>query len=180
MDKVKFNYDNIHVGDLVLCGSYMPLAMVIKFFSSGIEHVFDVKIPSHVGIIVEAHGQKLIAEMLKDGLALNSLEKYNKGKFNKYIIDIRRSKVYSSAEKRKRLNEAVFKDVRYTLDYDFKGLLNFVISRVKQSSDRYYCSEYFIHQTKIDGAFFPARFDIKASPADLLELSDWKSINWKL
>ncbi len=179
MKKIKFNYPKLRVGDMVLCGSYSPLAATIRAVSAGVSNIFDLTIPNHVGIIVEVEGQKLIAEMLGKGLCINSLEDYNKGGIRPFIVDIKRHNAYKLAAARKRLNAAIFNDFRHSLDYDFKGLLEFVSKRVKDAKGRYYCSEYFVHQTKIDGIIYPDKFDIKVSPFNLYKCADWTSIEYK-
>jgi hypothetical protein len=180
MDKVKINYKELRIGDMVLCGSYAPTGAIIRAVTGGWRRTFDLTIPVHTGIIVDADGQKLIAEMLGKGLSINSLEQYNKGGAHRFIVDIKRSVIYNNEKNRMRLNAAVFNDVRHTLDYDFKGLLEFVFKRVKGSKGRFYCSEYLVHQTKEDGVPYPTRFDTKVSPLDLDKMLNWKSINWKL
>lgn len=180
MDKVKFDYSAINVGDLVFTSGYSLLSFTIRGVSAGLKNAFNTIIPTHVGIIVEANGQKLIAEMLQSGLAIGSLEQYNKGGLGRYVVGIKRSTKYLSVPKRNRLNNEVFNDLRHTLDYDFKGLLKFIIGRVKDSSNRYYCSEYVVHQTQLDGINYPAEFFTKVSPLDIYRLPDWKSIKYTL
>ena len=180
MKKIKFNYQELKVGDMVLCGSYAPIAVMIRSVTAGISHMFDYTVPNHVGIIIEASGQKLVAEMLGKGLCIDSLEDYNKGGIHPFIINIKRHPAYNLAKDRKRLNDAVFNDFRHSLDYDFKGLLEFVFKRVKNARSRFYCSEYFVHQTKKDNIIYPDKFDIKVSPLDLNLCADWNNVKYKL
>lgn len=180
MKKIKFNYEELRVGDMVLCGSYSPMAATIRAVTGGFLKTFDMSIPSHVGIVIEASGQKLVAEMLGKGLCINSLEDYNKGGIGKFIVDIKRHSIYDKETARKRLNDAVFNDFRHSLDYDFKGLLEFIDKRIKDEKGRYYCSEYFVHQTKLDGLKYPTQFMTKVSPKDLNVIPDWFSVNYKL
>lgn len=175
-----FNYPELRVGDLVLCGSTSILASIIRFFSVGWKSTFDYSKPSHVGVIVEANGQKFIAEMLKPGLEVNSLETYNKSNNPAFILDVRRNVIYDETKKRNRLNKMVWNDYRHMLDYDIKGLLEFVFKKIKDNKNKFYCSEYFYARTKEDGINYPASFEKKVSPEDLNELKDWTSINWKL
>lgn len=177
----KFNYPVLRTGDMVLFCSSSFVAMIIRCFSSGWHNWNNYNIPNHVGQIVEVEGQKLVAEMLSNGLNVRSLEFYNKKKERSWPKVIKRNPVYDNEDSRKALNARIFKDLRYTLDYDFKGLLEFVIKRVNDDKSRAYCSEYFYQQTKQDGVIYPASFETKVSPYDLDMLSNWVVVpNWKL
>lgn len=174
-----FNYPELRTGDLVLCGSTSLLAAAIRFFSVGWKETFNYSKTSHVGVIVEANGQKFIAEMLGPGLEINSLETYNKKNNPAFILDIRRNVKYDDAKKRNRLNKVVWNDYRHMLDYDIKGLLEFIFKKVKDNKNKFYCSEYFYARTKEDGIEYPENFEKMVSPDDLSKLKDWTSIDWE-
>jgi hypothetical protein len=178
---INYNYAALRAGDMVVCTSSSLFAMLIRGFSTGWKNWKNYKIANHTGLIVEANGQKFVAEMLGKGLDVNSLESYNKKNNPAWIIDIKRNSLYDDPEKRLALNDRVFNDLRHTLDYDIKGLIEFIIKKVKDDKSKFYCSEYFMAQTAADGVVYPSMLSIMVSPEDLNQLESWYSVpNWKL
>ena len=175
--RIKINYDKLRVGDMVVCGGRGPTAMIIKAATVGRKAVFDKKVSCHTGMVVKWGGQFFIAEMLASGLCISPFSRYEKAKDRRFILDIKRSPVYSSPAKRKALQARVALDYRHSIEYDWKGDINFVIKRVKNSKGRYYCSEHYQYQTKKDGVPYPGRFDIRVSPHDLQECVVFSSVN---
>ena len=77
---------------------------------------------------------------------------------------------------RRALLKRVALDYRYTIEYDWKGCIEFVFQKVKDNKKRNYCSEYFYEQTKRDGIQYPKSYETKVSPFDLQWLSGWEVV----
>ena len=175
----KFNYQALQVGDMVEFCSNDFIAMVIRCFSAGFKNWNNYSIPTHTAMVVQVEGQFLVAEMEPEGLVVRSLEQYNKKNEPCWPKSVKRNPVYFDKAKRDALNTRVFDDLRHTLDYDFKGLLKFVIDEVKDDKTKAYCSQYFYRQTIIDGVVYPPSFADKVSPEDLDRQTSWLVVpNW--
>ena len=175
----KFNYAALRVGDMVSFCSSDFLAMVIRCFSSGFKNWNNYTVPTHTGMIVQVEEQFLVAEMESSGLVVRGLENYNKKNEPSWPKSIKRSTIYDDETKRNALNTRVFTDLRHTLDYDYVGLLKFVIDEVKDDKTKAYCSQYFYRQTIIDGVAYPPSFNDKVSPYDLDMMTNWTVVpNW--
>lgn len=183
MNKIttNFNYAAYRVGDMVVfCSSSFP-GMVIRCFSSGFKDWNNYNVPTHIAQIVQVEGQFLIAEMMASGLVVRSLEYYNRKNEPSWVKSIKRNPVYDDPAKRAALNARIFKDLRYTLDFDFKGLLEFVFKKIEDDKSKKYCSEYLFEQTKLDGVEYPVSFDTMVSPVNLDVLTSWVVVpDWKL
>ena len=166
---MKFNYPILRSCDMVVCAGKSPFATVTRIVTSGWKHFFDRKIAVHTGIIFELEGQKLIAEMQPKGLELNSMERYAKPGGRRWVIAIRRNPAFDSDYSRTTVQETIALDLRRTLEYDYKGLLEFVSKRIKDNKKRAYCSEYYYQLTK-DFVGYPESFDTKVSPYDLQKI----------
>lgn len=164
---IKLDYSVLQPMDLVLTGGYSPLAILIKWKTAGRKNMLNPDIATHCGVVVEWKGQLLIAEMLGRGLSLNSLEEYTGRRRSRWIVGIRRHFVYNNAIIRENAQRRIALDLRYTLDYDHKGIISFVSDRVKQDKKKNYCSEYAYMQTAADEIRYPDDFAFKVSPRDL-------------
>jgi hypothetical protein len=164
--KVRFNYGVLKALDMVVCGGSSPFAVITRIVTAGWKQFKNSKISVHTGILVDFHGQLLVAEMGSRGLGINSLERYNTLGARRYIIAFRRNLIYNDANTKKAVQERIAHDVRHTLDYDFKGLIEHVTSRVADNPNRAYCSEY-VYQTTKENIKYPEAFAEKVSPLDL-------------
>ena len=177
-----FNYDKLMAMDMVVCGGgkFLPSSCAIRAVSAGWREMFNIKIPVHTGMIVKVNGQILMAEMLANGLALGSLDRYAKFGSSRYVLDVRRHPKYRDGMVRRRAQERIAVDLRRTLGYDWSGILEFVSKRVKDNPKRYYCSEYYYYQTKEDGVQYPPNFREKVSPYDLSKANGFVPVDWKV
>ena len=167
MKKIKINYDVLRTGDMVVCGGKGFTANIIRRATVGRGRARDASISVHTGMVVKWGGQFFIAEMLAKGITLSPFARYEKGKRRRFIIDIRRSRVYDDKELRENLQKRVALDYRHSISYDWKGDIGFVFKKVKQNKKRFYCSEHYHYQTQIDGVKYPPIFNKFVSPHDL-------------
>lgn len=156
------DYKLLHTGDMVCCGAHSLFAMTIRIVTRGFKYAFDKFTSTHTGMVVDWACEKFIAEMGGRGIELNPFSEY--GKWNKWIICIRQPNLSLSDESM--LLHEVSHDYRNTIEYDFKGLLEFVFKRVKDDPKRMYCSEYYYERTKMF-KHYPLSFAKKVSPWDL-------------
>jgi len=141
---MKLNYNVLKVGDIVLTTSLKPISIGIRIKETGILNSFHTNIATHVGIIVPIHapGTRMlaIAEMLPDGLKVNSLSDYiNNGYFGDRIVDIKRFPNFSDDEDE--ISQQIFKWWEEGKKYDFKGVLKYVLPFLKEKEASFYCSE---------------------------------------
>lgn len=178
--KLKINYLNLRPMDLVFTSSCDPIAMVIRGVSAGWRNIFNRDIANHCGIVIELHGQLMIAEMLcRKGLDLESLNKYST-RMNR-IVSVRRHYAYNSSLVRDAAQRRIALDLRYTLDYDRKGIMSFVVGRIEDDPKKYYCSEYVYMQTAADGITYPDSFATRVTPYDLQQINNgYTEVSFKL
>lgn len=163
---MKFNYEALRSCDMVVCAGRSPFAGITRLVTAGVSKFLDHSVAVHTGIVFELEGQKLIAEMQPKGLKLNSLERYAKIDKRRWVIGIRRNYAFDAEERRTEVQRRIALDLRRTLEYDYKGLLEFVSKRIKDNKKRAYCSEYYYQLTK-DIVKYPDTFRVKVSPRDL-------------
>lgn len=162
----KINYEALRPMDIVYTGARNPWAACNRLFTAGWRDMFNYKIPTHCGVLVQLYGQYLIAEMLGGrGLQLESLKKYTTKR--NHILAVRRHHVYNSSLVREAAQARIALDLRYTLDYDPKGIMSFVLKRVEDDPKKWYCSEYVYMQSAADGIIYPDSFADRVSPNDL-------------
>lgn len=150
-------YENLRTGDVVSCTGRGLFAAVTRAVTDG-EIV-------HTGIILDVHGQKLLAEMQAGGLELNSLEKLGTKKKRNIKAIHRYSRIL--IDDRYELEAKIARDLRKTIEYDFKGLFEFVIPKIRNAKKKFYCSEYVFSTLKPYLGLYPLDFVKKVSPNDL-------------
>jgi len=154
-------YENLRAGDLVFTGGKSLFARVIRRITG--KGGSPRTVATHVGIIVDFHGQKLIAEMLSQGLSISSLEEYRKND-RRFIISVKR--VMLSPEREEKLNRQIALDRRRTIEYDWKGILSFMLHN-PNNPEKYYCSEYVWEILLKVGINLPKNNDGTISPEGL-------------
>lgn len=141
-------YPKLRPLDRVICGGVGFVPSRIRRWSAGKNDRHNLAIGVHTGLLVEFHGQLLIAEMLlESGLSIDTLERYISTR-KRFIIGFRRSLVFDDVEKR----EAAQREIAYMYrerlneaEYDGRGVLSFVKHlrwRMKQNPKKWYCSEF--------------------------------------
>jgi hypothetical protein len=165
-------YQKLRTGDMVVVGGRGLFAAITRKVTSG--KMWDRSVSTHTGIIVGWAGQKLIAEMTPKGLELTPPTRY--GGLRRKLIGIRRHPVYNKVGKRRALLARIARDYRKTIEYDFKGLFEFV-GVCEDNPKRFYCSEYVYYQTAMDGVEYPEEYKQKVSPYDLQHVSGWTHPN---
>lgn len=171
---VKLNYSELKDFDIVLTGGRSLFAGLIRLFTIGKASNLDGV--THAGLVVDFEGQKLIAELKPDGLELNSLESYNKGGRGPFIVDVLRvPEVEADFSATKQAKQQIATDLRRGIEYDWAGDVAFVLKRVKQSKEKFFCSEY---ASFILRKFFGVKIrgqgtgeDSAVSPADIARYS---------
>ena len=167
-------YENIKPGDVVITGGRGAVANTVRFGTAGVRNMFNKDIATHVGIVIEIHGQLFIAEMKGGkGLQINSFKTYTKAR-RRWIIDIVRHPEMAEA-KREMIQMRIAKDYRYMLEYDTLGAISFALP-VEQCSEKEYCSEYVV--TLFSHARIHTDLPDPVSPWDLQKLN-LPSVNWR-
>ncbi len=143
----------LKTGDMVVCGGRGPFAMTTRIVTAGFKNAFNKKVPVHTGVVLMLEGHALIVEMTGKGLVLSSFEKYRRSKF-RWVMHIKRPPL--SKNYRIKARHQIVEDLAETIEYDFKGLLEFVFKKVKDSKKKNYCSEYYYELTK-EGMTYPEK-----------------------
>ena len=178
--KVRFDYGALRPLDMVVCAGRSPFAAITRLVSAGRRRILDHSVSVHTGILVDFHGQLLIAEMTAKGLQINSLEKYNTVGSRRWVIAVRRNKRFKDAGITDGVQKQIAKDRRRTLEYDWKGLIEFVTFKVKDNPQRNYCSEYVYELTRSAGIVYPDKFKRRVSPYDLQVIQNWNNVPFVL
>ena len=144
------NYDNIQPCDIVLTSSPKLIACGIRIEEAGIQNTFNLKIANHVGIIIPIGGPGVkmfaIAEMLADGLKINSLSDYTKGGwFDDRIVDIKTFTPFQDPVTRTLIVDQVLSWWQQGKGYDYEGVLKYVLPFLKDKDGKFYCSEMVEH-----------------------------------
>lgn len=132
----KVNYEALKGLDVVFTGGKGFLPAIIREVETG-ENKYNI--PTHVGLIIDVHGQKLLVEAVKEGVRINTLKDYL-GKKRKWIICIKRHEQLTD-DKRELGQKMLAEIVRKGIEYDTKGLFSFLFKFVKQDKNKYFCSE---------------------------------------
>lgn len=139
-------YDNLKAGDIVFTGGRTPFSSLIRWFTGGKGGSVN-RTATHVGILLDVHGQLLMAEMIGSGLSISSLEEYRKSK-RRFLITVGRVACMNSSHVHQ-LQRTIAYDRRRTIDYDVRGVLSFVAG--KEVPEKFYCSEYVYHLLRTVG-----------------------------
>jgi hypothetical protein len=177
--KIKINYENLNEFDLVLVTERSLFSGVIRYFTIPRKYRWKNRrnLATHIAIIINFNGQKILAEMLTTGLTFSSLEKYNSGKKRKpYIIDIIRLPFNPSLDLITNCKVKLAYDFRKILDYDWIGDLAFVFKKVKENPDKAFCSEYASYFWELLGMELPKDYS-SMSPYDV-QLLEHNQVNW--
>jgi len=178
---IKFDYNKLKPLDIVHCAGKSPFARATRIVTAGWKHRNDYGIAVHTGILVDFHGQLLIAEMQRKGLEINSLEKYNTIGGKRWVLKITRPHIkdqyFSSDHIKKTVQEQIALDRRKRLEYDNKGLFEFVFSKIKDDPNKNYCSEYVYELTRFF-ILYPDTFKTKVSPRDFQKYFT-DNIHWR-
>lgn len=167
---VEYPYPELRAGDIVCCDTRGMFPVLTRIFTGGgMKHAFDHTVSTHTGIIIPIGKQLFVGEMERKGVTLSSLEtKYQKRR--ERIICFRRVP-HLTSHGRQIITEEFAELYRRSMEYDFKGLLEFVSRRVKDSKHRMYCSEmvYILTRPHMPaGRKYPPALDVKVSPQTLL------------
>jgi len=167
-------YANIKPADIVITGGRGAVANVVRFGTAGVSNMFDKEISTHVGVVIEIHGQLFIAEMKGGkGLQINSFKTYTQAR-RRWIIDVVRPPEMTEA-KREMIQMRIAKDYRYMLEYDTLGALSFALP-VEECSEKEYCSEYVVTLFTHARIYFNLKHPV--SPWDLQKLN-LPTVNWR-
>jgi hypothetical protein len=138
--------------DYLLCTSYSWIAECIRIKEVGVWRMFDLKIATHIGAIVNVNNGFMIAEMLSNGLRLNPLTDYqHSGIISDRIIEVRRNPIYDNETIRNDRNLAIITAAHECLKYDYAGILEYVFPKIKDKKKSFYCSELYQHYAIEDG-----------------------------
>ena len=139
--KLEINYLKLRPCDVVVTGGVGLFGYAIRAVTGGWKKRRKRhEIATHVGIVVEFHGQLFIAEMLGKGLKINPLSRYT-GKTKRFILEVSRLRNITAGQKRE-IQQRIAIDRRYGLEYDWRGVFSFLNRKIKHSEKKYFCSEY--------------------------------------
>ena len=179
------NYKNLESMDVVFTGEKSIYAAFNRKATAGRKAMFDKSVPTHCGLLIDFKGQKLMLELTgwkrrgyKSGVNICSLHEYS-GK--RFIIDILRSKVFADPLVLDAASKRVALDIRYTLEYDYKGVIGSVLRSVKEDPKKFYCSEYVYAVLKESGVSFPIKFSKHVWPCELYTwlLGNSRRVAWR-
>jgi len=179
----EINYSVLKTGDVVICGGVGPIGYFVRMFTAGFKKRHDSKVSTHTAIVVEFHGQKLIAEMkgTTGKIELSSLEEYLINR-RRFIIDIRRF-LNMEDHDRQMIAEQIAYDLRKGLEYDYKGLAEFIFKKAEDDKNKNYCSEYFYALTDACDKFYTeaqrTKFNRKISPLNIQLIDSLFPVNWR-
>ncbi len=146
---LKIDYEKLRAGDVVFCGGRGVFSSLIRLVTGGKNRSVKTT-ATHVGILVDFHGQILMAEMLGNGLSISSLEEYQKNK-RRFMLGIYRH-CRLNEERVAIIQKRIALDRRKTIEYDWKGILAFL--RGEGSPEKFYCSEYVANVFGCAGLLF--------------------------
>lgn len=159
------NYSKIEPCDIIVTGGISLFSYVIRFVTRGFKNRRNRReIPTHVGIVVEFHGQYFIAEMLSDGLNINPLSRYLDSK-KRFILDVVRLRNVTPYQKSE-IQRRIAVDRRYNLEYDWLGVFSFLNRSAKHSEKKFFCSEYVSYLLREYCSASLSRKPCTISPAD--------------
>lgn len=143
---MKLNYDVLKVGDIVCTTSLSPIADAIRVKEAGLKNIFHTNICTHVGIIVPVGYASTymlaIAEMLGDGLKINSLSDYmNKGYLGPRIVDVKRFEPFQNDDVMEAILIQIMNWWQEGKKYDYAGVVKYVLPFLKDKVGQFYCSE---------------------------------------
>jgi hypothetical protein len=144
------------IGDYVLTSSISPLACAIRARTAGISKTFSIRIANHAGIIYSLDGSEdpsclFIAEMLTN-IRSTAIAEYEQNTWwGGKIIMVRRNPIYANPMIRNNVNQQIRQDLCKAVDYDYKGILEYLWPAVKDRPDEFYCSEYLRHLAQLNG-----------------------------
>jgi len=159
-------YPHLRALDRVVCGGRGFVAWRIRRRTAGFRRQFDKHVATHTGLLVDFHGQLLIAEMLTDGLSIDTLERYLSQR-SRYIISFRRSPVFDDEDKRERAQAIiayVYRERLNMAEYDRRGVFSFVNKTFRQDPHKWYCSEFDCALTAKFGCTYPHSFNVRPDP----------------
>lgn len=145
------NLNKLKDMDYVLTTHRSPLQAFIRARTAGWKYMFNQNIASHVGIIVKIKGYPFVAEMVPKGLKINSINKYlKKGYFKPHIVAIKRNDIYNNEEIAHKATQRIMYYRHQTVDYDFRGIIEFLWPKINDRPKKFYCSEFVQHNAILD------------------------------
>ena len=171
----------LRTGDMIVYGGprLSPLAMIIRSRTAGRKYMFKAGVVGvHVDIVCDMYGQRLTVGMGPQGIEIvTPMEPPRK----RVPLLVRRHPVYDSKAVRTALARRLMYDMRLSLEYDFKGVMSFVMESVKENRKRFYCSEHFVYQTRQDKVRYPRNYYDRVSPWQLQTDTDsgWYDLDLK-
>ena len=158
MKQIKYNYDVLRVGDIMICGGRGFGSYVVKSNTAGWFARHKKNVSSHSAIVIDFHGRKMIAESKGgEGLVLSSLRDYDGRDRKRFCLGFRRPPL--TIAQRKELQQNIAVDLDKKMEYDTRGAMSFnpLLSRLgfKQNKKKPYCSEYVRDKLKQVGTLLP-------------------------
>jgi len=133
------------------------LAVGIRLRTVGFWQMLQTCYATHNAIVVNipaSDGTKrfFIAEMLPDGLKINSMKTYMTQEWNKEkIVCVLRNSIYESQEIRTKRNDAIIEDANNVVQFGWKGAIKYLWPDEKEVPNEFYCSELLQHYAILDG-----------------------------
>lgn len=140
-----FNYPQFRPLDVVCTSSTTVFGRLIRLYTArlkgknGLLEATRQKIANHCAIVVMMDGKYWLAEMLAEGLQINSMRNYlnNSGE---RIVAVKRNNRFDNDVARITANEALVAMCQATKGYDYSMVLEY-LTIGKNEAGKYYCSE---------------------------------------
>lgn len=171
---IRYPYEILRAGDMVCVdarGIFPVLTRIVT--GGGIRHALDHSVSTHTGMLVQMGGQLFVQEMDRSGVAINSLEvRYQRWDYR--VICFRRM-IGIDEDKRALIERRLGEIYRRGVEYDFRGILSYIASRVRECPNRYYCSEMVYAVTR-DMVVYSDDVAYRPSPQALMMCQQWETI----
>jgi len=147
---IKINRALLQDMDYIITTSYSFISDLIRYKTSG--KFFDQKIGTHAGIIFRDGKDFSVGEMMPRGLEKNPLSSYEqKGFLKSHAVCILRNPIYNDQNLRLDATTRLIDDIKIGIDYDYKGIAEYIIPQIKDKDSIFYCSELIAHYSLEDG-----------------------------
>jgi hypothetical protein len=140
-----FNYENLKPLDVVCTAASSLTGRLIRLYTarlkgkSGPKEFLRQEIANHCAIIIKMDGKLWLAEMVDDGLKINSMRVYLNNK-NEKIVAIKRNNAMDASGCNLAMNETLIGMCQNIIQYDYNMILQY-LGVGKNDSAKYYCSE---------------------------------------
>jgi hypothetical protein len=137
-----FNYERLRPFDIVCTSASSLVGRLIRLYTAhlkgknGLVEAGRMQIANHCAIVIEMENRYWLAEMVAEGLKVNSMRVYLNNPKEK-IVAIKRTRYQISTNA---INEKLVDLCQQTKGYDFRMVFQY-LGIGRDSGSKYYCSE---------------------------------------